>query len=93
MVGGQTPCREEVLMSTRNCVIGLCRCGAYHVRINAVTLHLTAVQFFEVARVFKLTMGRSAGLDLSTPELQVTPCVEEGRMRGASNLPDALCGE
>lgn len=67
---GEVHLGEEVLISTRNCAIGQCRCGTYHVRINAVTLHLAAVQFFEVARLFKLMMGRSAGLGLSTPPPQ-----------------------
>ena len=59
------PCHEEELSSAKEGDISLCRCGIYHVRINATTLHLTAKQFDAVARLFKLTMGMLAGRRLS----------------------------
>lgn len=60
-------CREEVLFSNRDCTIWQCRCGIYHIRIHAATLHLTTAQFERVARVFKLMMGRAAGIGSPSP--------------------------
>jgi hypothetical protein len=54
-------CREERIVSTPDGAISRCRCGVYHVQINAVTLHLTEAQFDSAARLFKLALGASAG--------------------------------
>ncbi len=62
-------CQNDLLFVTRNCAVRKCHCGIYHVRIGSSMLHLTAVQFTEVARVFKLMMGRLAALDMSASKL------------------------
>ncbi len=67
-MGMESPlCREEALFSNPDCTIWQCRCGIYHVRIHAATLHLTAAQFERVARIFKLMMGRAAGIGMPSP--------------------------
>ncbi len=59
-------CSRKVLVSTLNGAIDQCGCGIYHVRIDPVTLHLTASQFEATARLFKLAMGMTVGRRLQT---------------------------
>jgi hypothetical protein len=54
-------CRGESLVSNVDGTVTKCVCGHYHVRINAVTLHLTALQFDAAARLFKLAWGMVVG--------------------------------
>ncbi len=59
------PCRGESLVSNMDGTVTKCGCGRYHVRINAVTLHLTALQFDAAARLFKLAWGMVVGRRIS----------------------------
>jgi hypothetical protein len=63
-------CQEEVFFSNRDCSIWQCRCGIYHVKIHTIRLHLTTAQFERVARLFKLMMGRAAGIAAAPPALE-----------------------
>lgn len=54
-------CRCDVLVSNLNSVISRCQCGIYHVRVHGTTLHLTAPQFHETARLFKFALGMLVG--------------------------------
>lgn len=58
-------CRGESLVSSVDGTVTKCGCGQYHVRINAVTLHLTALQFDAAARLFKLAWGMVVGRRIS----------------------------
>lgn len=59
------PCRGESLVSNMDGTVAECGCGRCHVRINAVTLHLTARQFGAAARLFKLAWGVVVGRRIS----------------------------
>lgn len=54
-------CKKEVLLSTLEGDISLCRCGIYHVRVNTTALYLSEAQFNATARLFKLAAGMLAG--------------------------------
>jgi hypothetical protein len=47
----------DTLVSSMFCDISRCRCGVYSVRIEKMTMQLTALQFGQIARVFKLACG------------------------------------
>ncbi|MFZ5875596.1 MAG: sirohydrochlorin chelatase [Nitrospirota bacterium] len=68
------PCRGESLVSSVDGTVTKCGCGRYHVRINAVTLHLTALQFDAAARLFKLAWGMVVGRRISVSMSRLT-CV------------------
>ncbi|HET8760250.1 MAG TPA: hypothetical protein VFN94_04235 [Nitrospiria bacterium] len=68
------PCRSESLVSNVDGTVTKCGCGHYHVRINAVTLHLTALQFDAAARLFKLAWGMVVGRRISVSMSRLT-CV------------------
>jgi hypothetical protein len=70
MLQERDSCQTEVLLSTREGVICRCRCGIYHVRIGTVTLHLTAPQFEETARLFKISLGMAVGRRLSASRFE-----------------------
>ncbi len=59
------PCQGESLVSNVDGTVTKCGCGHYHVQINAVTLHLTALQFDAAARLFKLAWGMVVGRRIS----------------------------
>jgi len=63
---GAGDCKKECLAALAGGVIFRCRCGVYHVRINGTTLRLTASQFDDMARLFKVVLGMVAGRNLST---------------------------
>jgi len=75
----QDICHEEGLAAMREGDISLCRCGIYHVRINAITLHLTAKQFDAAARLFKLAMGTLVGRRLG--DSQTSPAAWDSDCR------------
>jgi len=52
----------ETLASGLFCEISRCRCGVYAVRIEKTTLQLTAMQFDQIARAFKLVCGISSAM-------------------------------
>lgn len=45
--------------------ISICGCGLYHVRVNAITLHLTVSQFESAARLFKVGLGIVSAQELT----------------------------
>lgn len=64
-------CQKESLVSTLDGTICRCRCGIYHVRIRATTLHLSASQFDGVARLFKLALGMVTSERSTTADVRV----------------------
>jgi sirohydrochlorin ferrochelatase len=66
------PCRGESLVSNMDGTVTKCGCGRYHVRINAVTLHLTALQFDAAARLFRLAWGMVVGRRITVSMSRLT---------------------
>jgi len=64
MMAEEGSCRKECLACLGGGVIFRCRCGIYHVRVNGTTLRLTASQFDDTARLFKLALGMVAAKNL-----------------------------
>lgn len=54
-------CRTKRPFRPGEISVGRCRCGIYHLRIDATMIDLTLSQFLTVARLFKLTLGALAG--------------------------------
>ena len=65
MTNGEVSCRKERLAAIAGGAIFRCLCGLYHVRINGTTLQLTASQFDDTARLFKIVLGMVSGRNLS----------------------------
>ncbi len=63
----------KTLVSNLFCDISRCRCGVYSVRIEKMTVQLTALQFSQIARAFKLVCGMSA-VSSAEVEPQETDC-------------------
>jgi hypothetical protein len=54
-------CQKERPSPPGEISVRSCRCGVYHVRIDATMIDLTLSQFLTVARLFKMTLGALAG--------------------------------
>lgn len=93
-VDQKSPCRGESLVSSVDGTVTKCGCGHYHVRINAVTLHLTALQFNAAARLFKLAWGMVVGrrISVSMSKLKHLAVVVLVAMLGWAGIAAAASG-
>jgi hypothetical protein len=71
----QRCCRKERPSPPGEISVRRCRCGIYHVRIDATMIDLTSSQFLTVARLFKLTLGALAGKGRADP-LREPSCLD-----------------
>jgi len=82
MTNGEVSCRKERLAAIAGGAIFRCLCGLYHVRINGTTLQLTASQFDDTARLFKIVLGMVSGRNLSPEsEERILTLAQRGRFR------------